>query len=185
MNYLTDYMAGLRHLLATTAVDCAGSIEDMRRKLATARTGGARIFICGNGGSAATASHFALDLVKNAEGFKAIALSDSTPMLTALANDIGYTATFAAQLESLATGGDVLLAISASGNSRNILAALRAARPRGLWNIGLLGFDGGEAKELCDVSVVVPCNDYALVEDVHMAICHMLTTHFKEGRCGS
>ena len=134
----------------------------------------------GNGGSAATASHFVCDLVKTArvtglEPLRVFALADNTPLMTAWANDAAYEQTFAEQILALVDPDDIVIGISASGNSPNILAGLAAAAERGARTIGILGFDGGKALDLVDVPVHVPCNDYGLVEDTHAAIGHAIT----------
>ncbi len=112
-------------------------------------------------------------------GFRAVALTDNVPLVTALANDIGYDAVFSAQLEMQADAGDVFIAISGSGNSTNIVRALEVARARGLLTIGLLGRDGGAAGKLVDVAVVVPAEDYGPIEDVHLILDHLITEYFK------
>ena len=156
----------------------------------TFRTG-RRILIAGNGGSAATASHMMCDLAKTTLGkgkslstkrLKAIALTDNVPAITAWGNDVSYDVIFAEQLRNLAEPGDLLIVISASGNSPNILAALEAARDLGVNTLGLLGFDGGRAKEMCDWSVVVPSptHNYGIVEDAHCTVMHWLTEQLKQ-----
>jgi D-sedoheptulose 7-phosphate isomerase len=175
---ITEYLDRLWSLLADLD---ARSVAQIAEILACAR-GCKRVFIIGNGGSAATASHFACDLSKNAGGFAAIALTDHVPTLTALANDLSYQDVFSKQLEALASPDDILVAISVSGNSPNIIQALGYARSIGMTTVGLLGFEGGWAKNLCDACVVVKSYNYERVEDVHLAICHALTTCFKEAK---
>lgn len=141
---------------------------------------GATVFICGNGGSASSASHFATDLMKTAipagaRSLRAIALGDNPALLTALANDIAYDEVFAQPLRSFADAGDVLVTISASGNSPNILAALQAAGECGVERIALTGFSGGAARDLADVAIHVPVSDYGIVETAHCAATHLLT----------
>lgn len=141
---------------------------------------GATVFLCGNGGSASSASHFATDLMKTAipagaRALRAIALGDNPALLTALANDIGYDEVFAQPLRTLANAGDVLVTISASGNSPNILAALQAAAVCGVESIALTGFSGGGSRDLADVAVHVPVSDYGIVETAHCAATHLLT----------
>lgn len=138
------------------------------------------IFILGNGGSAATASHFACDLAKTASmpGYprlRAVALTDNVPLLTAWGNDASYEVVFAEQLQTLARAGDLVIAISASGNSPNILAAVAAAREVGARVIGVTGFGGGRLQALCDTCLVVPSNEYGPVEDAHMILVHTVT----------
>jgi D-sedoheptulose 7-phosphate isomerase len=144
-----------------------------------------QVFVVGNGGSAATASHMACDLGKNTIGpncrrFRIQSLSDNMPLLSALGNDLGYARVFSEQLINLIRPGDVLIVISASGRSPNILNAMHYAQQRAGTVIGLLGFDGGPAAELADEAVVVPVRDYGVVEDVHMIITHMLTGYFQK-----
>ena len=125
---------------------------------------------CRPGGSAATASHFVCDLVKGAR------VAGIAPMRAfALAER-----NFAEQILALAEPEDIVVVISAGSNSPNILAALEAASSCGAWTIGLLGFDGGAAKELVDVAIHIPCRDYGLVEDTHGAIAHALTTTIRQ-----
>jgi D-sedoheptulose 7-phosphate isomerase len=148
--------------------------------LLEARSTGRRVFVMGNGGSAATASHFVCDLIKTARvpglrPLRVCALTDNTPLLTAWANDASYECVFAEQVTALAEPDDLIIAISASGNSPNILAALQAATAQGARTIGLVGFDGGRALGLVEVAIHVPCHDYGLVEDAHAAIGHALT----------
>ncbi len=148
--------------------------------LLEARATGRRVYVIGNGGSAATASHFVCDLVKAAhvdgyEPLRAFALSDNTPLVTAWANDKSYECVFAEQVRALADPGDVVIAISASGNSPNIIAGLTAAATKGARTVGLLGFDGGAAIQLVEIAIHVPSDDYGIVESAHLAICHAIT----------
>jgi dTDP-glucose pyrophosphorylase/phosphoheptose isomerase len=138
------------------------------------------VFAVGNGGSAATASHLAGDLTRGtqqtgAPPLRAFSLSDNVPQLTAWANDASYEESFAGQLRAYARRGDVLLAVSASGNSPNILAAARDARKMGLTVIALTGFGGGQLKDLADATVVLDSHDYGQVEGAHMVLVHLLS----------
>ena len=147
--------------------------------LAKARQEGKTIYICGNGGSASTANHMVCDLSKNtrtegANRLKVIGL-DSIASLTAYANDEGYDRIFAEPILSLVQPGDVLLAISGSGNSPNVLRGVEAARQIGATTIGLTGFQGGQLKDLVDICLVVPYNSLEQIEDVHLIINHILT----------
>lgn len=144
-----------------------------------------QVFVVGNGGSAATASHMACDLGKNTIApnrprFRVMSLTDNVPLLSALANDVGYDQVFAEQLVNLIRAGDVLVVMSVSGRSPNILNAMRYARHRAATVIALLGVDGGSALGLADEWVVVPSDDYGLVEDIHMIINHALTGYFNQ-----
>ncbi len=155
-------------------------LERVLSLLLDARAEGRRVYVMGNGGSAAIASQFVCNLVKTAQGaggqpLRAFALTDNTPSLTAWANDTAYDQIFAQQIRALVEPGDVVIAISASGNSPNVVAGIQAARACGAQVIALLGFDGGRALALVDVAIHVPYDNYGLVEDTHMAIGHALT----------
>lgn len=149
--------------------------------LRSARLEGKTVYVFGNGGSAATASHMVCDFSKNTRQpgkprLRSIALNDNMPSLSAYANDEGYERVFVEQLITYANPGDVALAISGSGNSPNVLIAVEAARQIGMVTVGLTGFEGGKLKELVETCVVVPSDNIACVEDVHMVIDHILTT---------
>ncbi len=148
-----------------------------------------KIYLIGNGGSAAIASHFANDLnktvfgqkgEKQAKRFQAICLADNVSSLTAWANDVGFESIFAEQLRNFAQEKDVLLAISASGNSPNIIKAVEMAKELHVPIIGFCGFDGGKLLTLSDAKILVPSQKYEIVESAHDAICHLITTYFKE-----
>ncbi|MCS6881901.1 MAG: SIS domain-containing protein [Oscillochloridaceae bacterium] len=137
------------------------------------------IFICGNGGSAATASHFACDLTKwtirpGARRVRALALTDNVPVITAFSNDQGYADVFVEQLMTHYRPGDLLFAISGSGNSPNVLEAVSWANARGAITIGLTGFDGGKLAQLAQISLHSATYHMPAVEDVHSAVCHSL-----------
>jgi D-sedoheptulose 7-phosphate isomerase len=143
-----------------------------------------QVFTAGNGGSSSTASHIAADLAKNTIGpnmrrFRIASLSENAAIVTALANDLGYENVFVEQLVNVIRPGDVLIVVSASGNSPNILKAMRYARAQSAEVVALLGFDGGEAAGLADVAVVIPSDDYGVVEDIHLIVNHILVKHFK------
>jgi D-sedoheptulose 7-phosphate isomerase len=177
-----DFFTDLRGVLALVPQD---AIERTVGLLLETQASGRRVYVIGNGGSAATASHFVCDLVKStsvsgAERFRAFALTDNIPLLTAWANDSAYERTFAEQVSALVDPGDVVIGVSASGNSPNIIAGLAAAVARGARTVGLLGFDGGAARSKVDIAVHIPCDDYGLVEAVHLAISHAITAAIKE-----
>jgi D-sedoheptulose 7-phosphate isomerase len=158
------------------------AMERTVQKLRVARDNGSTIFIAGNGGSAATASHWVNDLGKATKGsgrlpIRAMSLSDNISWLTALANDEGYDRVFAGQLENFAQTGDVLIVISASGSSPNLVKAVELAQTRGVVTIGLLGFDGGVLKNKVDDCLWIPTEKgaYGLVESMHALVCHLLT----------
>jgi len=142
------------------------------------------VYLFGNGGSAALASHFACDLGKgtvNGSGhrFRVLSLTDNVPLMTAWANDSHYEHIFAEQLENFVRKGDVACAISGSGNSPNVLNALRTARRAGATTIGLTGFHGGQMKSLCDICVIVPSDNMQIIEDLHLCISHALFTNIR------
>ncbi len=139
---------------------------------------GRLLLTCGNGGSATDAQHLAEELIgryrSNRRALPAIALTADSSALTCIANDFGYESVFARQIEGLGKPGDLLLCFSTSGNSPNILAALRAARERGLGTIALLGKDGGRARELADLALVVPVADTARIQEAHLQVLHYI-----------
>lgn len=148
---------------------------------------GQRVFVFGNGGSAAAASHFAEDLAKGAlpaldlpKRLRACSLSDPVPFLTALANDCGYDSVFREQLATHASPGDVAIAISGSGNSPNVLEAIRWAKDRGLCTCGLTGFDGGRLRELVDLWVHAPVDDMEVAENCHMVAIHLVVAGLRQ-----
>jgi D-sedoheptulose 7-phosphate isomerase len=140
---------------------------------------GRRVFICGNGGSAANAIHWANDFLypiakSGGKGMKMSALPANVSVLTCLANDIGYDEIFAAQLATEAERGDILIVLSGSGNSPNIIKALKQARASGMKSFALLGYSGGACKELADVILHFPVDDMQIVEDLQLIVGHML-----------
>jgi len=145
------------------------------------------IFLIGNGGSAANASHFAEDLSKGVitdqnteKRIRAMSLVDNVPFITASANDTGYEKIFVSPLITFANPGDYLIAISGSGNSKNIIKAVEYAKIRRIKVIGVTGYDGGKLKELCDLSVHVPLHEMCTVEGIHSIIFHYITGHLRE-----
>ena len=140
-----------------------------------------KIFVIGNGGSAANASHFAQDLAKGTrkntetvKRIKALSLTDNLPFITALGNDDGYETIFEQQLRTFANEGDVLLSISGSGNSPNIIKAVEWANKNNIKTIGVSGFDGGKLKKICDFKLHVELHDMATVESIHSYIFHYI-----------
>jgi len=156
-------------------------IDQAIRELMQAYEHGKSIFMFGNGGSASLASHFACDLGKgtviNGNGqkrFRVLALTDNIPLMTAWANDSCYDQIFAEQLRNLVTPGDVVFAISGSGNSPNILRGLEVGRSHGARTIGLTGFEGGKMRSLCNVCVILPSNNMQIIEDFHLSMTHAI-----------
>jgi len=177
---------------AHAAIDAPYFVEAVQ-KIATillqARADDRTVFFFGNGGSASTASHFVTDIAKVAGGtgakgpgkrFRCLCLNDNVPGVTAWANDVSYAAIFAGQLHALAVKGDVVVAISGSGNSPNVLEAVRAARAMGLTTVGLTGMGGGQLKDLVDVALVVPSNSMQHTEDTHLVTLHVLTAYLRD-----
>ena len=174
------YLQGFRSLLDALDLDAVTVAVDALRR---ARDGRDTIFIAGNGGSAATAAHLANDLGKatRASGRQPIrvqCLSDNIPWFSALANDEGYDRVFVGQLENFADAGDVLIVISASGNSMNLVRAVEFARENDVTTIGLLGFDGGVLREMVDhlLWVETEVGQYGPVESAHAVLADILTT---------
>ncbi|MEX1007275.1 MAG: SIS domain-containing protein [Acidimicrobiia bacterium] len=173
-------------------VRAASSIEpDALDRAATillkAYTRGTNVFSCGNGGSAAIANHLQCDHVKGIRtetdvSPRVVSLSSNIELLTAIANDIAYDEVFAYQLKSQSRPGDVLIGISSSGRSRNIVRALAWARDNDLRTIALTGFDGGDARAIADVAVHVDGTNYGIVEDVHEAVMHALAQYIRQSR---
>ena len=174
-----NHLHNLAALLSQMDLD---AIERVFQRLRAARDAGAMVYIAGNGGSAATATHWATDMGKATKRsgnapMKVMCLSDNVSWLTALANDEGYERVFAGQVENFARPNDVLVVISASGNSKNLVRAVELAKEQGVTTIGFLGFDGGALKDLVDDHVWLPTEKgaYELAEDSHMTLCHILT----------
>jgi D-sedoheptulose 7-phosphate isomerase len=174
------YLRDFSRLLAGVNVDAIARIVGLLR---VARDGGGTVYLAGNGGSAATASHWANDLGKATKcsgrgSIRVMCLSDNTPWLTALANDEGYERVFAGQLENFAGPGDVLIVISASGNSPNLVQAVDLANERRVATIALVGFDGGVLKERVTQYLWLPTDRgaYGLVESGHAVLCDIVTT---------
>jgi phosphoheptose isomerase len=155
--------------------------------LLEAYTRGAAVFSCGNGGSAAISNHLQCDHLKGIRvatdlAPRVVSLSTNIEILTAIANDMGYEDVFTYQLQSQARAGDVLIAVSSSGRSPNIVRALIWARDNGLRTIALTGFSGGDAKAVAEVAIHVDATNYGIVEDVHQAVMHALAQYIRQSR---
>jgi D-sedoheptulose 7-phosphate isomerase len=179
--HITSYLGRLQAAIDELPLE---RLETMGEILYRAYRNERQVFTVGNGGSASTASHMAADLGKNTirpnmRRFRILSLNDNAAIVTALANDLGYENVFSEQLINLIRPGDLLIAVSASGNSPNVLNAMRYAREQCAEVIGVLGFDGGTAAEIADVAIVVPSYDYGVVEDLHLIINHILVDYFK------
>lgn len=165
---IADYLASV---IQSITNDLIGQLTPLVQQLAEIREAGSRVFVCGNGGSCANAAHMVLHLREI--GIHALDLTADSPWVTALANDYGYEQIFSRSLQTSRAGsGDMLIVISGSGNSPNILAALKYARKQRMTRWGLLGRGGGKALALCDYTVVVDSQDYGPIEDTHGIIAH-------------
>ncbi len=175
-NDIALYWGELGEMVAAMPVAAAARAAEL---LLDCHRRGGTVFLLGNGGSAATASHFACDLAKGtlAEGapaFRVVPLTDNMPLMTAWANDTSYERVFAEQLASLVRAGDVVVLISASGNSPNVLAAARVARDAGAISIAWTGATGGKLAARCDLAIRVPSPSIEQVEDAHLMLAHSL-----------
>jgi D-sedoheptulose 7-phosphate isomerase len=171
------YLSRLSELLTMIA---PGPLDEAIAVLLEARATGHRVYIMGNGGSAATSSHLANDLLKTSRvpgqpAIRAFALVDNPALLTAWANDMSYDRVFEEYLEAVVEPDDVVIAISASGNSTNVLRGVATAEAHAARTIGLMGFDGGALLEAVDVAIHIGSTDYGLIEDAHMAVGHALS----------
>jgi len=160
-------------------------VEQAIQWMREARDNQHHIFTCGNGGSASTASHFVCDVVKGAsylreQRFRIMALTDSLATLTAYSNDVSYECVFAEQLKNFAQPDDVVLAISGSGNSPNVLRAVEYANSVGCKTVALTGRDGGKLGSLANLNIQVPVQHMGRIEDAHLIICHMIAYQLME-----
>jgi D-sedoheptulose 7-phosphate isomerase len=183
-----DYLARLRDLLDALP-DQADRFIDT---LFDAFERDATVFLAGNGGSAANASHFGQDLAKGTlasmdatRRFRVVPLTDNIGFITALANDEGYDSIFEQQLRNLGRRGDVLVAISGSGNSPNVLRAVEYARSIGIRTIGITGFDGGKLRKLADESVHIPVDDMGMTEALHSVVFHLVMSRLRDRVSGT
>ncbi len=161
------------------------AISSLAKTIEKAEKENREIFVMGNGGSAATASHWATDFSKTAyvagrPMIRCRCLSENIPYLTAIGNDLSFDDFFSRQLENILNPGDLVILISGSGNSKNLIKACRLAKKRKAQTAGILGFDGGRLKNMVDLKIIVPSNQYGVIEDMHMAIGHILTFYLKQ-----
>lgn len=175
-HYIQTYFNQLQEMVASLPTNLIEQVIDL---LLQSSRQGKKVFIFGNGGSASTASHFACDLAKNtqvpgAPQFRVIGLTDNMALMTAWANDTSYNNVFAAQLGPLVEAGDVVIGISCSGNSGNVLRAMELARQRGATTIGFTGDDGGQLKTVVDVCLIVPSPRIEQQEDAHLILEHCI-----------
>lgn len=183
INFARMYTNQLNEVLNQLPED---KFVEINNVLQDARETGRQIFVIGNGGSAATASHMVCDFSKNTREtgknrIRAICLNDNAPSVLAYANDEGYDVIFSEQLLALGRPGDVLVAISGSGNSANILKAIETARQMQIKVIGLTGFKGGKMKDMTDICLIVPSDSMEIIEDAHLVINHILAGLLRGG----
>jgi D-sedoheptulose 7-phosphate isomerase len=182
MSYPEQYKAAL--LEAIERIDTS-RVEQAIEWFREARDGSKHIFVCGNGGSASTASHFTCDIVKGASynrdaRFRIMALTDSMATLTAYSNDVGYECVFVEQLKNFAQARDLVMCISGSGNSPNVVRAMEYANSMGCKTIALTGRDGGRLGPLAQLNIQVAVPHMGRIEDAHMVVCHMIAYHFMD-----
>ena len=186
MSSAKPYLAEIVRSYLTSLNDCfvhleVEQIERVARALREISVQGRSVFVAGNGGSAATASHMANDLMKTVSFgtgknmLRVTALTDCVSLLTAYANDVGYESVFANQIAVLANRGDMLILLSASGNSGNLLVAADVAREKGVKIVSFLGMGGGKLLARSDIAIVVDSGDYGAIEDTHLILNHILT----------
>jgi D-sedoheptulose 7-phosphate isomerase len=175
---IRESLGGLAALAGRVASEQADEIAAIADRYETTLRGGGTLFFAGNGGSAADAQHLATEYVvryrTNRPAMRAIALTTDTSLLTACANDMGFDEVFSRQVEALAEPGDLLVLHSTSGESPNVIRAAQAARARGVAVVAFLGKRGGQLKGLADASVVIPAEDTARIQELHLAIEHVI-----------
>ena len=175
-NLFADYSSRLQNIIATS--DWSG-VTRLAHDMLACWQNGQRVFLCGNGGSAGNAIHLANDFLYgiakcSGRGLKVLALSANPAVMTCLANDVGYEHVFSEQLAVQAEAGDLLIALSGSGNSPNIVCALEKAKAMGVKSYAVLGFAGGKSKQLADVAIHFPVDDMQIAEDMQLIVGHML-----------
>lgn len=161
------------------------AIDKIAKSLEKAEKAGKQVFVMGNGGSAATASHIATDWSKTAERagkplLRCLSLNDNVAFMTAVGNDLGYDALFVRQLENLLNKNDVVVIISGSGNSPNVVKAAEFAKKKGATVIGMTGFSGGKLRKLADICLHIDSDQYGVIEDLHMAVGSILAFYLKQ-----
>jgi D-sedoheptulose 7-phosphate isomerase len=183
--FISKYFEGLKDIFSKINKK---DIEDITDIIYKAYANERTIFILGNGGSASTASHFACDLGKGTlsrvydqseKRLRVVSLTDNIATISAYANDLSFDDIFIQQLRNLVHRGDVVIAITGSGNSRNVIKAIKYARDSGAVTIGLLGFDGGKVRKFLDKYVIIPSDHYGRIEDVHLILEHMITDYLR------
>ena len=181
LNAIKLHLERSAEVKAKAAESCAEPAAEAARMIAASLADGGTLMLCGNGGSAGDAQHIAAEFVATLDharprpGLRALALTTDTSFLTAYSNDFGYQDIFARQVETLGRSGDVLVGISTSGNSENVMAAIEKAKSMGMKTIALTGGSGGQLKSLADLTITVPADQTALIQEVHIALGHAIT----------
>lgn len=175
---IASQLAAHREVITRVERELMPQIAEMVTLLAETFKHGGKLLVMGNGGSAADAQHFVAEIVgrfkMERRGLPAVALSTDTSILTAIGNDYGFDKVFSRQIEALAVPSDLVVGISTSGNSPNVLLALKLAREQGCRTVGLLGKDGGSIKGVCDLALIVPTDDTPRVQEGHITIIHVV-----------
>lgn len=182
VEYVDQYLTRLTQTLAELDRDQVARLIDC---ISEARAHDRQIFVCGNGGSTSTASHFAIDLGKGASmvgngRFRILSVTDNTGWITALGNDLSFDDVFVEQLKNYARPNDVVVAISCSGSSPNVVKAIEWAKENDCFTVGLTGKMGGRMKDIVDLSIEVPSDHMGRIEDAHLIIVHMICYYFME-----
>jgi len=177
---IQDYL-NLQIKVMSDLKEKTGTVEKMLDIILEARDHGKQIYVMGNGGSASTSTHFVSDLLKTSitkdeKRFKATSLSDNIPVILAWSNDKSYDTIFVEQLKNFLQEGDVVIAISGSGNSLNVINAINYANQINAKTISLTGRDGGKLSEISKISLIIPSNDMLTIETMHLCVCHLLIT---------
>ena len=183
--FINEYLNDIIRILEEIKANNADFFDKLATIFVEARQDNRKIFFCGNGGSASTASHFTSDLAKGTivEGvprFKVLSLADNIPQMLAWGNDSCYEDIFVEQLKNLMEPGDVVVGISGSGNSENVLRAISYASKNDGTTVGITGFDGGKIKDMVDLCLIVPVHNMQKTEDIHMLVDHLTTLMLKE-----
>jgi len=180
--FVSNYVAELKRAMDLIPLD---KLELTIKTIIDAYETGRQIFIMGNGGSGATASHFVCDLNKGVrrgqtKRLRSICLNDNMPSILAYANDLSYDDIFVRQLENFLEKEDVVIVLSASGNSSNVLNAIQYANQKSAHTVALTGFKGGQAADLAKISIIIPANDVQKIEDIHLLLTHMILQIFQK-----
>ncbi len=188
-NYKTEIARYIEHEIETLRALDTDAINDALNLLLETMENGNTVFVFGNGGSSATASHFQNDFNKGVsehteKKFNFLCLNDNVATMMAVANDIGFEEVFRFQLRGHIKPGDVIMAISGSGNSKNVINAVEYAKEQGCRVIGLTGFGGGKLKQMADISLHAPINSMQVTEDIHMIFDHLMMSIFYRDLCG-